>query len=242
VIDVVEEADAAPGFAVAVTGNFTRDHDFNLLSERDLQNGELQFGLPAALIILLLVFGTLVAGFVPLLMAIVAIVTALGLVALLTQIFDLSIFTTNMLTGMGLALGIDYALFVISRYREERGRGRGPDDAILAAGATANRAVLFSGSAFVVAMFGLLISPRARSSSGSRRSPSRRPSCRPCSGCSTTASTPAGCPSSAGARSSRPIPRAGSGARSSTASCDAPPSAWRSRPECSSPSPSRRSD
>jgi uncharacterized membrane protein YdfJ with MMPL/SSD domain len=159
VIEVVEEADADADFAVAITGNFTRDHDFNLLSERDLREGELQFGLPAALIILLLVFGTLVAGFVPLLMAIVAIVSALGLVALLTQLFDLSIFTTNMLTGMGLALGIDYALFVISRYREERGRGRGPDAAIVAAGATANRAVLFSGSAFVVAMFGLLIVP-----------------------------------------------------------------------------------
>ena len=52
-------------------------------------------------------------------MALVAIVTALGLVALLTQLYDLSIFTTNMLTGMGLALGIDYALFVISRYRED---------------------------------------------------------------------------------------------------------------------------
>ena len=52
--------------------------------------------------------------------------TALGLVALLTQFFELSIFTTNMLTGMGLALGIDYALFVISRYREERGTGGRP--------------------------------------------------------------------------------------------------------------------
>jgi RND superfamily putative drug exporter len=159
VIDVVQRADAEPDFAVTVTGDTTRDHDFNELSERDLQNGELKFGLPAALIILLLVFGTVVAGLVPLLMAVVAIITALGLVALLTQLFELSIFTTNMLTGMGLALGIDYALFVISRYREERGRGRTPDDAIVATGATASRAVLFSGSAFVIAMFGLLLVP-----------------------------------------------------------------------------------
>ena len=159
VIDVVRRADADADFAVAITGSTTRDHDFNLLSERDLQNGELKFGLPVALVILLLVFGTVVAGLVPLLMALVAIVTALGLVSLLTQLYDLSIFTTNMLTGMGLALGIDYALFVISRYREERGRGRAPDGAIVATGATASRAVLFSGSAFVVAMFGLLIVP-----------------------------------------------------------------------------------
>ena len=99
------------------------------------------------------------AGLVPLLMAIVSILSALGLVAVLTQLFELSIFTTNMLVGMGLALGIDYALFVISRYREERGSGREPFAAISASGATASRAVLFSGSAFVVAMFGLLIVP-----------------------------------------------------------------------------------
>jgi uncharacterized membrane protein YdfJ with MMPL/SSD domain len=159
VIAVVEEADADPEFEVAITGNQTRDHDSNHLSESDLANGELKFGLPAALIILLLVFGTVVAGLVPLLMALVSIVTAMGLVAVLTQLFELSIFTTNMLVGMGLALGIDYALFVISRYREERGRGREPLDAISATGATASRAVLFSGTAFVVAMFGLLIVP-----------------------------------------------------------------------------------
>jgi uncharacterized membrane protein YdfJ with MMPL/SSD domain len=159
VIDAVQRADAEPDFAVAITGSMTSDHDFNVLSERDLQNGELKFGLPAAFLILLLVFGTVVAGLVPLSMALVAIITALGLVALLTQLFELSIFTTNMLTGMGLALGIDYALFVISRYREERGRGRAPDEAIVATGGTASRAVLFSGSAFVIAMFGLLIVP-----------------------------------------------------------------------------------
>jgi RND superfamily putative drug exporter len=64
-----------------------------------------------------------------------------------------------MLTGMGLALGIDYSLFVISRYREERAGGREPLDAIGASGATASRAVLFSGFAFVVAMFGMFIVP-----------------------------------------------------------------------------------
>jgi putative drug exporter of the RND superfamily len=159
VIDAVQRADADPDFAVAITGDTTRDHDFNELSSRDLEDGELKFGLPAALIILLLVFGTVVAGLVPLLMALVAITTALGLVALLTRVFELSIFTTNMLTGMGLALGIDYALFVVSRYREERAGGRGPDEAIIASGATASRAVLFSGSAFVIAMFGLLLVP-----------------------------------------------------------------------------------
>jgi putative drug exporter of the RND superfamily len=159
VIEFVQQADKDQQFAVTVAGNETLDHDFNLLSERDLQEGELQFGIPAALIILLLVFGTVVAGLVPLLLALVSILLALGLVAILSQAFELSIFIVNMLTGMGLALGIDYALFVISRYREERRGERTPPDAIGAAGATASRAVLFSGSAFVVAMFGMLLVP-----------------------------------------------------------------------------------
>jgi RND superfamily putative drug exporter len=159
VIEAVDRANEQPGFDAAVTGSNTRDYDFNKLSESDLRNGELKVGLPAALIVLLLVFGTVVAGVVPLLMAIFSIIAALGLVALLSQQFELSIFIVNMLTGMGLALGIDYSLFVISRYREERMGKREPLDAISAAGATASRAVLFSGTAFVIAMFGMLLVP-----------------------------------------------------------------------------------
>jgi uncharacterized membrane protein YdfJ with MMPL/SSD domain len=159
VVDAVDAANDDPAFVVSVAGDETIDHDFNLLSERDLREGELQFGLPAALVVLLLVFGTVVAGVVPLLMAMFSIVFALGLVAVLSQAFDLSIFIVNMLTGMGLALGIDYALFVISRYREERAALRQPPEAIGASGATASRAVLFSGSAFVVAMFGMFLVP-----------------------------------------------------------------------------------
>jgi uncharacterized membrane protein YdfJ with MMPL/SSD domain len=159
-VEKVEAIDDEGGaFAVSVTGEETLDHDFNLLSEEDLQEGELQFGLPAALIILLLVFGAVVAGLVPLLMAIVAIVVALGLTALLAQQFELSVFVINMLTGMGLALGIDYSLFVVSRYREERGQEREKLGAIEAAGGTASRAVLFSGTTFVIAMLGMLLVP-----------------------------------------------------------------------------------
>jgi RND superfamily putative drug exporter len=64
-----------------------------------------------------------------------------------------------MISGMGLALGIDYSLFVVSRYREERLRGREPLDAIAASGATASRAVLFSGTVFVIALVGMLLVP-----------------------------------------------------------------------------------
>ena len=161
VIEELEAANEDAAFEVSIAGERALDHDFNLLSQEDLEKGELQFGLPAALIILLLVFGAVVAGLIPLLMAIVSIVVALGLVAILAQQFELSIFVVNMLTGMGLALGIDYALFVISRYREERAKGLAKYDAIGTSGRTASRAVVFSGTAFVVAMFGMLLVPNS---------------------------------------------------------------------------------
>jgi RND superfamily putative drug exporter len=160
-VEKVESVDEQGPFTVSVTGDKTVDHDFDALSQQDLQNGELKFGLPAALVILLLVFGAVVAGFTPLLMAIASIVIALGMTALLAQAFELSVFVINMLTGMGLALGIDYSLFVVSRYREERGRGKGKLAAIEAAGATASRAVLFSGSVFVIALLGMLLVPNS---------------------------------------------------------------------------------
>ena len=158
VIEVVDAA-AGHGFETAITGEFTADRDFSTLSQEDLRKGELQFGLPAALVILLLVFGAVVAGLVPVLVALVAIVVALGLTALVGQAFDLSVFVVNMISGMGLALGIDYSLFVVSRFREERRHGHEKLDAITTVGSTASRAVLFSGSAFVLAMVGMVLVP-----------------------------------------------------------------------------------
>ena len=159
VVDAVERLDGEPGYTAAVTGGRTADADEDAASLEDLKKGELFFGAPLALVVLLLVFGAVVAGLVPLLLAITSIVVALALVALLAQGYDLSVFTQNMLIGMGLALGIDYSLFTLSRYREERRQGREQLDAIATAGATAGRAVLFSGIAFVLAMLGLLLVP-----------------------------------------------------------------------------------
>jgi len=158
VIEVVER-DEGGGFDTAITGEFSADRDFQTLSEEDLQKGELLFGLPAALIVVVLVFGAVVAGLVPVLLALVSIVVALALTALVGQAFELSFFVVNMLAGMGLALGIDYSLFIVSRYREERGRGREKLEAIAASGATASRAVVFSGIAFVLALTGMVLVP-----------------------------------------------------------------------------------
>ncbi|HSS80989.1 MAG TPA: MMPL family transporter [Gaiellaceae bacterium] len=158
-LPVVEQSNGQEGFSVVMTGEGTLDHDFNDLSQHDLKSGELEFGLPAALIVLLVVFGAVVAGLIPLLMAIISIVVALGLCGPIAAGFSLSVFFVNMLTGMGLALGIDYSLFVLSRYREERAAGRSEVEAIARSGATSSRAVLFSGTVFVIALSGMLLVP-----------------------------------------------------------------------------------
>ena len=159
VIEIVETADRDPAFDVSVTGEWTIDRDFNRLALNDLKEGEAFFGAPAALVVLVFVFGALAAAVVPIVLALVSIVLSLGLSALIGQIWTLSLFIQNMITAVGLALGIDYSLFVLSRYRDERALGRDKLGAIAAAGATSSRAVLFSGSAFVIALLGLLLVP-----------------------------------------------------------------------------------
>jgi RND superfamily putative drug exporter len=158
-LEKVIASDAQTGFAVDMTGTYTFDHDLQELSSSDLQKGELEFGLPAAMIVLLLVFGALVAALLPMSIAIMSIVVAVASTAVLGQVTSLSLFIVNMITAMGLALGIDYSLFVLSRYREERSAGKDKVAAIVATGGTSSKAVLFSGSSFVVALTGLLLVP-----------------------------------------------------------------------------------
>lgn len=158
VVHIVEEAGEAEGFTGLISGFATVNHDFNETAERDLQKAE-GFALPLALIILVLVFSAIVAAFVPIIMAIFAIVLAIALTAIFGQAFQFSFFVTNMITMMGLAVGIDYSLFYVSRYREERARGLDIYEALSVAGGTAGRAVLFSGLTVVIALLGLLLIP-----------------------------------------------------------------------------------
>ncbi len=88
-----------------------------------------------------------------------SITVALGAVALIGQVYPLIFFVTLMISMIGLAVGIDYSLIVVSRYREERRRGREKLDAIARTGATASRTVLFSGATVVLALSGMLIVP-----------------------------------------------------------------------------------
>jgi RND superfamily putative drug exporter len=158
-VPVVQQADGRAGYSVDITGINTAGRDFTSVSEDDLNKGELQFGLPAALVVLLLVFGTLTGAVIPMLMAIMSIIVALGLIAVVGQAVKLNLFITNMVVAMGLALGIDYSLFIVSRLREERRRGASTREAILIVAQTAIRAVMFSGTAFTLAMIGMLLVP-----------------------------------------------------------------------------------
>ena len=160
VVDVVHEsAEAQEGeFVIKITGQSTIGLDNRELTQEDLEKGE-SLGVPIALIILIVVLGALVAAFVPLVMAIVSIVVAIGISALVGTFFELSLFVENIITMIGLAVGIDYSLFVLSRYREKRGRGLEKIDAIAHAGATATRAVVFSGFTVVLALLGMLLIP-----------------------------------------------------------------------------------
>ena len=155
---IVHAADGKDGFDTLVTGTASINSDFSHTAETDLRKGE-GIGVPIALVILLIVFGAVVAAGLPLLLSLIAITMAVGLTALVGQTFDVSVFAINMVSMMGLATGIDYSLFIISRFREERARGRDKIDAIAVTGGTASRAVLFSGLTVVLALLGLLIVP-----------------------------------------------------------------------------------
>jgi putative drug exporter of the RND superfamily len=139
-------------------GEPTSTDDFKKVSEQDLQKGE-SIGIIVAIIVLLIVFGSAIAGVTPIIMGIFAIGVAFGLVGLLGQIWRFSFFVPNLISMMGLAVGIDYSLFIVSRYREERARGRDNLEAIGRSGATANRAVFFSGLTVVLALAGMLLVP-----------------------------------------------------------------------------------
>ena len=106
-------------FGVYAFGDATINAAFQELAEHDLLVGE-SIGIGVAIIILLLVYGTVVSGLIPIVLAIIAVVTTVGMTAVVGQFIELNEFVPNIVTMMGLAVGIDYSLFVLSRYREER--------------------------------------------------------------------------------------------------------------------------
>ena len=146
------------GFTVLTAGEGSLNNEWMGVAESDLRKAE-SIGLPIAMLVLILVFGAVVAAGLPLVLAGFAIALALGITALLGRLFAIDTIVENMITMVGLAVGIDYSLLVVERFREERRQGREKIDAVATAGATASRAVLFSGGTVIVSLLGLMILP-----------------------------------------------------------------------------------
>ena len=158
VIHKVEEANEGDDFLVLIGGDASVAYENNELARHDLERGE-RFGVPVALIVLLLLFGAVVATMLPLGLAIVSIIVALAAVAVVGQYSQLVFFVTMMVVMIGLAVGIDYSLLIVSRFKEEMGHGMSPRNAAVKTGGTAGRTVFFSGATVVLALVGLLIVP-----------------------------------------------------------------------------------
>ena len=113
--------------------------------------------IPVTLIILIVVFGALVAAGIPLLLALTAIVATFGLVALPTSLIPIDEVTYELILLIGLAVGVDYSMFYLKREREERAAGRSEEAALEAAAATSGRSVLISGLTVIIAMSGMFL-------------------------------------------------------------------------------------
>jgi uncharacterized membrane protein YdfJ with MMPL/SSD domain len=147
-------AKANPGFYVGQAGWASSGKAFDkFFTDQLKQAGERS--VPLTLAVLIVVFGALVAAGLPLLLALTAVIASIGLIALPSQLVPMDGNVGAVVLLIGLAVGVDYALFYLKREREERAAGKGPRAALEAAAATSGRAVLISGVTVMIAMAGL---------------------------------------------------------------------------------------
>jgi RND superfamily putative drug exporter len=147
--DAVREAVEPAG----VTAEFNGDAEFPPIE----QGTQELLGLMAALIVLLVVFRTFVAAAMPILLAITAVATAFILLFILAGFTDINTVTPLLVSMIGLGVGIDYSLFIVTRFRQLLHEGLSPADAAAEAGASAGRAVLFAGSTVAISVSGLAL-------------------------------------------------------------------------------------
>jgi uncharacterized membrane protein YdfJ with MMPL/SSD domain len=155
----VEPALHAPGLTTEAGGAVPFLYEANHQTERDLVRAE-TLSLPVLLVLLVVIFGGLVAAGMPLLVGGLAILGAFVAIRLLTLATDISVFAINVITLIGLGMAIDYALFVVSRFREELAAGHDTPAAIQRTMTTAGRTVMVSGLTIALALASLLIYPQ----------------------------------------------------------------------------------
>ncbi|WP_203337468.1 MMPL family transporter [Nocardioides limicola] len=149
----------ADSLTLHLAGIWSTYANLNDLSQEDLERAEL-IALPIVLLLSLIIFRSVVAALMPFMVGVLAMIGALAAVRLLTEVTEVSVFAVNVVTLLGMGLAIDYALFVVSRYREELTR-RSVNDALVATMATAGRTIAFSGLIVAAAMSSLLLFPQA---------------------------------------------------------------------------------
>lgn len=147
---------AYPGLFVGELGTASTLKAVNTLVGDDFHKAEAT-SVPVTLFILVVAFGALVAAGVPLLLGFSAVLAALGLTEILSHVVHVEQSITSVILCIGLAVGIDYSLFYVRRTREERARGRTPEEALQVAAATSGRAILISGLTVMIAMTGMFL-------------------------------------------------------------------------------------
>ena len=191
---------AHPEVTIEETGDISASDARDRVVNRDLHRAEL-LSIPVTLLVLLFAFGAIVAALVPVLLALTAVAAAFGLLGPISQAFPLDDSVKTVVLLIGMAVGVDYALFYVIRSREERHRGLPSHEALERTARTSGRTVLVSGTTVAIAMAGMFVigarrlqrpRERRRSPSSRARSPAPSPCCRRCSSCSGRGSTAAG--------------------------------------------------
>jgi RND superfamily putative drug exporter len=140
---------------VQATGILAINNGFNQVLQEDLRRAE-TVSLPLALVLLLVVFGSVVAALVPLGVGILAVVGGIAGMFLIARVTDVSVYALNVVTLIGLGVAIDYSLFITNRFREEMRRGHSGNNALAIAMATSGRAITFSGLTVAIGLSGML--------------------------------------------------------------------------------------
>jgi len=157
--EVQKKFDGKQGnFTVYASGGGVITHAINSKIQKDLALAE-AIAIPLTFILLIFVFGTMVASAMPLFVGVSAILGSFLIIYIFTLFTDVSVFALNLITGLGLGLGIDYALLIVNRFREELHVGKSVDDSIIATVATAGKTVFYSGLTVFVTMASLLLFP-----------------------------------------------------------------------------------
>ena len=154
--EAIAAAELPPTFSAHVTSMSAMFYDLDMNSSSDLANAE-RIGLPITLIILLLVFGAPLAAGLPIVLAVASVTVSMAALFFLSRLVPVSLFAQNAVSMIGLGVGIDYALFILSRYRQELRNGLALADAIAHAVVEAGHAVLFSGVTVALGFSGLFL-------------------------------------------------------------------------------------